>query len=312
LDQDILVVNSGTLPLAVTNTSITATGVSAGSFAIASGVVGTVTLTNGGTAYAVGDLLNITRGAGSAASVTVTTVSATGAVTGFTLSNFGNGYTNGAATLVDATGASTGTGATANITVYNPNTCLGTTLGFGQSCVINVVFVPSGTSQALRTGTLNVTAGGITQRVTLTGHDTIATIALTPATAAGVTAQLTTTPANATAKTATITITNTMPLTNLDAGPYIPTVIRLTRVSGAPLTDYVLGGTCAVGTPINPGGTVPPAAIPVAGSSCTVTITYTPVVGTVGAALNGTVHLTVTGYGTASTAPIINANYNAN
>jgi hypothetical protein len=178
--------------------------------------------------------------------------------------------------------------------------------------VINVVFVPSGTSQAVRTGTLNVTAGGITQTVALTGHDTIATIVVTPATAAGVTAQLTTTPANATAKTATITITNTMSLANLDAGPWIPTVIRLTRNNGAPLTDYVLGGTCVVGTPVNPGGTAPPPAAPVAGTSCTVTITYTPVVGTVGTALNGTVHLTVTGFGTAATTPIINANYNAN
>jgi len=51
---------------------------------------------------------------------------------------------------------------------------------------------------------------------------------------------------------------------------------------------------------------------PAAGSSCTVTITYTPVLGTTGAALNGTVHLLVTGYGTAATTPIINANYSAN
>jgi hypothetical protein len=152
---------------------------------------------------------------------------------------------------------------------------------------------------------LNVTAGGITQTVTLTGHDTIATI-----TVSAITPALTTTPANATAKTGTITVTNTMnPNTNPDAGPYIPTVIRLTRVSGAPLTDYVLGGTCAVGTPINAGGTLVP---PVAGSSCTITITYTPLATATGTALNGTVHLTVTGYGTASTAPIINTNYNAN
>jgi len=72
---------------------------------------------------------------------------------------------------------------------------------------------------------------------------------------------------------------------------------------------FALGGTCAVGTPINAGGTLVP---PVAGSSCTITITYTPPVGATGGALNGSAHLTVTGYGTASTAPIINANYNAN
>jgi hypothetical protein len=304
-DQDIRVINSGTVSLAVTNATITATGISAGSFVIPTSQVATVTLVNGGSGYTVNDIVNITRGGGSGATATVTAVSATGAITAITLANPGNGYTNGLATLADVTGATTGTGATANITVFSSNNCVGTTLGAGQSCVITVVFVPTGTSQAVRTGTLNVTAGGITQTVALTGHDTIATITVSPITPA-----LTTTPANATAKTGTITITNTInPNTNPDAGPYVPTIIRLTRVNGAPLTDYVLGGTCAAGTPINPGGTLVP---PAAGSSCTVTITYTPVVGTTGAALNGTVHLLVTGYGTAATTPIINANYNAN
>src|SRR5204862_3381061 len=128
-------------------------------------------------------------------------------------------------------------------------------------------------------------------------------IVVSPATAAGVTAQLTTTPANATPKTATITITNTInPITNLDAGPYVPTIIRLTRVNGAPLTDYVLGGTCAAGAPINPGGTLAPAA---AGSSWTVTMTYRPELGITGERINGTVHLLVTGDGPAATTPIV-------
>jgi len=304
LDQDVQVINTGSAPLTVTST-ITATGISAGSFVIAANVVGTVTVTNGGSGYAVGDVLNIVRGGGTSASATVAAVSATGAITAVTLTNSGNGYTNGAATLVEATSAGTGTGATATLSVYNPNTCAGTTLGAGQSCIINVLFVPNGTSQAVRTGTLNVTAGGITQTVALTGHDTIATITVSPITPA-----LTTTPANATAKTGTITVTNTInPNTNADAGPYIPTVIRLTRVSGA-AGAFVLGGTCAVGTPINAGGTLVP---PAAGSSCTITITYTPPVGATGGALNGSARLTVTGYGTASTAPIINnVLYNAN
>jgi hypothetical protein len=298
LDQDIQVINSDASPLPITSTTITATGTSAGSFTIAANVVGTVTVGIGGSGYAVGDVLNVIGGGGTGASVTVAAVDANGAITAVTLTNSGNGYINPAATitLVDATGAGTGTGATASITVYNPNTCIGTTLGAGESCVINVVFIPNGTSQAVRTGSLNVTAAGVTQTVALTGHDTIATVSVS-----AITPALTANPANTAAVTGTITITNTMPLTNPDAGPYIPSAIRLTRVSGAPLTDYVLGGTCAVGTPINAGG-----------SSCTVTITYTPVAGTVGAALNGTVHLTVTGYGTASTNPIINANFNAN
>jgi hypothetical protein len=183
------------------------------------------------------------------------------------------------------------------------STCAGTTLGAGESCVINLVFNPMSSSQALRTAILNVSVGGVTQTVALNGHDTIATISVSPITPA-----LTTSPANATAKTGTITVTNTTnPNTNADAGPYVPTAITLT-----PLTNtgtFALGGTCAVGTPINAGGTLVP---PVAGSSCTLTITYTPAAGATGAALNGSAHLTVTGYGTASAAPIINTTYTAN
>jgi len=177
------------------------------------------------------------------------------------------------------------------------STCAGTTLGAGESCVINVVFNPVSTSQALRTASLNVSVGGATQIVALSGHDTIATISVS-----AITPALTTNPANATAKTGTITVTNTMnPNTNADAGPYIPTAITLTPNTNT--GTFALGGTCAVGTPINAGGTLVP---PVAGSNCTITITYTPPVGATGAALSGSAQLTVTGYGTASTAPIIN------
>jgi hypothetical protein len=145
--------------------------------------------------------------------------------------------------------------------------------------------------------------GGITQTVALSGHDTIATITVSPITPA-----LTTNPANATAKTGTITVTNTTnPNTNPDAGPYLPTAITLTPLTAT--GTFALGGSCAVGTPINAGGTLVP---PVAGSSCTITITYTPPVGATGASLNGRANLLVTGYGTASTNPIINTNYNAN
>jgi hypothetical protein len=97
------------------------------------------------------------------------------------------------------------------------------------------------------------------------------------------------------------------PGTNLDAGPYIPTAITLTNPTGS--GTFTLGGTCAVGTPINPGV----ASVPVVPhGSCTITITYTPLLGATGAALNGSVHLTVTGYGRTSTAPIINTTFNAN
>jgi hypothetical protein len=202
---------------------------------------------------------------------------------------------------INCSGVSTGC-SVASFTIQSTS-CTGTTLAAGQSCVINVVFNPVSTSQAQRNASLAVTMGGLTQTVALSGHDTIATITVSPITPA-----LTTNPANATAKTGTITITNTSnPNTNPDAGPYLPTAITLTRNSGT--GTFALGGSCAVATPINPGGTLVP---PPAGSSCTITITYTPPVGATGGALNGNAHLTVTGYGTASTAPIINANYNAN
>jgi hypothetical protein len=198
-----------------------------------------------------------------------------------------------------------GVGAGCNLPSFTiaSNACTGTTLAPGQSCVINVVFNPVSSSQAQRNASLAVIMGGITQTVALSGHDTIATMSVSPITPA-----LTTTPANATAKTGTITVTNTTnPNTNPDAGPYLPTAITLTPLTAT--GTFVLGGTCAVGTPINPGGTLVP---PPAGSSCTITITYTPPAGATGAALNGRVNLLVSGYGTASTAPIINANFNAN
>jgi len=177
------------------------------------------------------------------------------------------------------------------------------TLAPGETCVVNVVFVPN-TTQGLRTATLTVTPVSLpAQTASLVGRDTIATVAVS-----AITPALTTTPASTVAHTGTITVTNTQvacfaPLIpgnpagcNVDAGPYTPTAITFT--TGTPsLTAYVLGGTCAVGTPINPG------------TSCTITITYTPpTTGTI----TGNVHLTVNGYGTASTAPIINTTYPAN
>jgi hypothetical protein len=186
-----------------------------------------------------------------------------------------------------------------NTCVVGPGT---TTLAPGASCVVNVVFNPISTSQAARNATLSVNpvGNGSAELVALTGHDTIATLAisaLTPALTAGGAS-------NTTVKTGTITITNTAnPNTNLDAGPWIPTAITLTQLSGT--GSFALGGTCAVGTAVNTGGTLVP---PAAGSSCTITITYTP---PATGSPNASAHLTVTGLGTAA-ATNINANYNAN
>jgi hypothetical protein len=205
--------------------------------------------------------------------------------------------------VINCSGVATGCNVDSFTIQPNANTCAATTLGAGQSCVINVVFNPISTLQALRNASLAVTFDGVTQTVALSGHDTIATITVSPITPA-----LTTNPANATAKTGTITITNTMnPNTNADAGPYIPTAITLTPFPST--GTFALGGTCARGTAINPGGTLVP---PAAGSSCTITITYTPPAGATGAALVGRANLLVAGYGTASSNPIININYDAN
>ena len=322
LDQDVQVVNSDLTPVTFNPASFTiscanvTTGCNTASFSIQTSAIQAATVVNGGTGYALGDVLNLTGGGGSGATVTVTAVSATTAITALTVTTTGNGYANNATvTLVDTTGASTGTGATARITVFNPSTCIagGTiTLAQGEACVVNVVFNPTSTSQAARNATLSATSvAGATQTVSLTGHDSIATLrvsAITPA--------LTANPANTAAVTGTITITNILnpcvaapcPAgSSIDAGPWVPTVIRLSGAVGQ--GTFALGGTCAVGTAVNPGGTLVP---PAAGSSCTVTITYTPLAGATGAALNGRIHLTVTGYGTASTAPVINANFNAN
>jgi hypothetical protein len=194
----------------------------------------------------------------------------------------------------------------------------GTVVAAGQSCVITVTFVPdrSSTTPGIKNANLLVTAGGLTQTVFLTGHDTIATLGispLTPALNAGAPA--------ATAKTGTITITNTIiacidPTAptlgpagcNANAGPWIPTGIAITQLAPTPTAgnpNFTLGGTCAVGTPLAPQ------------TSCTITITYTPTVGAV-SPYTGSVRLQVQngfGDGTATTVPTnfrINTVYNAN
>ena len=211
---------------------------------------------------------------------------------------------NAASFSISCTNVTTGCN-TASFTILS-NTCFVgggvSTLAPGQSCVVNVAFNPISTSLAARNATLSVNpvGNGAAAFVSLTGHDSIATITvspLTPALTAGGAS-------NTTVKTGTITITNTAnPNTNLDAGPWIPTAITLTRLNGT--GTFALGGTCAVGTAVNAGGTLVP---PVAGSSCTITITYTP---PATGSPNASAHLTVTGLGTVATTNI-NTTYNAN
>jgi hypothetical protein len=342
-DQDVQVINTGNASISFTPASfaINCTNVtancSAASFSIQTSAIQTITIVNAGTGYAVGDVLNVVNGGGSSgASVRVTAVTATGGITALTTVTDGNGYTAGTVTFSDLGGTSTGTGATARITVYNPSTCLAanTTLGPGENCVVNVVFNPTSTSHAVRNAALSVTGAGITQTVTLTGHDSFGTLwvsppgTATPAPGANnVTVGGTQTipvlfaaTANTAAVTATITLTNTQSIcfqaaqagcpagSNIDAGSIIPSAITLTKVGTAGGT-FALGGTCAVGTAINPGSASTP---PVPGGSCTITITYTPPAGVTGAALNGSARLRVTGYGVDPTTVFINAVYRAN
>ncbi|MGB7844899.1 MAG: hypothetical protein WBL63_04735, partial [Candidatus Acidiferrum sp.] len=180
------------------------------------------------------------------------------------------------------------TGASAVQFTIQSNTCIAgngtTTIAPGEACVVNVVFNPSLT-QGVRNATLNITTiGGATQTVALTGHDTIATVSVS-----ALTPPMNPTPASAVAITGTITLANTIALTNPNAGPFTPTAITITPVSGT--GTWATGGTCAVGTPVAPQ------------TNCTVTVTYTPpATGT----LTGTARLTVSQYGTNTTTPVIN------
>jgi hypothetical protein len=220
--------------------------------------------------------------------------------------------------------------------ISQSDSCSGTRpLGAGQNCMITVVFNPTSSSQAARNANLVVTAGGLSQTVSLTGHDSIAVIGTSPTTQT--TPLLTANPANTAAVTGTITVANMStqcvaapcgappppppgfgagPAPSVDAGPIIPTAITLTRLTGT--GTWALGGTCAVGTAINPGiaavtNTTPPSAA-VPKGTCTITATYTPPAGATGGALNGSARLIVTGYGTAAAAatPLINRVINGN
>jgi len=160
--------------------------------------------------------------------------------------------------------------------------------------------------------------------VLLTGHDTIATFAVSPATQT--TPAMNPTPASTVAITGTITVTNTATRclaapcpagTSVDAGPIVPTAITLTPLTGT--GTWAAGGTCAVGTAINPGIAAVPSTTPpspaVPNGTCTVTATYTPPAGATGTALNGTARVTLMGYGTAGAvqpATILNRVINAN
>lgn len=80
----------------------------------AAGVVATMALNAPGSGYLVNDVLTISGGGGTGATLTVTAISGTGAITAFTLTTRGSGYAN---TAGAATTGGAGTLATITITV---------------------------------------------------------------------------------------------------------------------------------------------------------------------------------------------------
>jgi len=128
--------------------------------------------------------------------------------------------------------------------------------------MVNVTFVSSGAAGA-KSGTLSVTGNGSTQTVGLTGITTVAMVGFSAPTAL-----FNPVMPNTAAVTGTITFKNTA--TGANAGSFTLTTAPTFAGPGA---FSITGGTCAVGTPINPGGTLVP---PAAGSSCTIIVQYIP------------------------------------
>ncbi|MBV8280683.1 MAG: hypothetical protein JO347_01305 [Candidatus Eremiobacteraeota bacterium] len=177
--------------------------------------------------------------------------------------------------------------------------------------MITVVFNPTGTAnavngaQGVRNAVLHVTAGGVTQNVALTAHDSIATTGVS-----AITPVLNPATPNVAAVTGTITVTNTStrcdvtptnlnapggcsttgipagyPAPSFDAGPYViagtsgpanPNGISINRLTGT--GTWAVAGTCAAGTAINPGlaGIVPGPIDPATGQPVPPGSTYVP------------------------------------
>jgi hypothetical protein len=120
-------------------------------------VVGSVTITTGGTGYSVGNVLTVVGGSGTAATLTVSTVS-TGVITAVTITTAG-AYstipTNAASTTVN-----TGPGAGATVTLgYGVGSIVLTQPGAGYLTAPTIAFSGGGGTSAAATATLD---GGAT------------------------------------------------------------------------------------------------------------------------------------------------------
>lgn len=101
----------------------------------------------GGSGYVVGNVLTITGGGGTGATVTVSSVDGSGAVTAVTITTRGSGYSAGAAR---ATSGGSGTGCTLAITITNNSITKTGTTTFGQNRFYNA---RNKTVVCVRTGT---------------------------------------------------------------------------------------------------------------------------------------------------------------
>ncbi len=107
-----------------------------------------ITVLGGGTGYAVGDSLNFAGGGGLGAIATVTSVSASGTITGIQLTNGGGGYT--APVAVTVTSAN-GTGAAIDATLGGPITAqtgIGPSDGAGPNLLINANLIMGNGAEA--------------------------------------------------------------------------------------------------------------------------------------------------------------------
>jgi len=168
-------------------------------------------------------------------------------------------------------------------------TC-GTSLARNASCTIGVVFQP--TAAGSRIGTLSITHSGMTTPVT---------IALSGTGAAAPVATITLDTSELVFGSQVVGTSSTEKTVNVTNSGTAELDFTSISVSGANAHDFALGGTCAVGTGVAPGG------------QCTVTVVFTPsAVGARSATLslasnasNGTAIVALSGTGTATAAPAV-------
>jgi hypothetical protein len=142
----------------VTLSAPLASGVNATAVATISNVVGAIAVAAGGSGYVFGDTVVISGGGGSGATARVTGVSATGAITATTMTNFGSGYTS-APTVSFTSSAGTGAIATANVITGAVSAVTVTNPGDWYTSAPTVTFTGGGGSGAVAAAQLAPAVG---------------------------------------------------------------------------------------------------------------------------------------------------------